>query len=122
LLAHGEEVPGVLVVSYCEALLRTANGAKARQVVKTHRTSLSPREAVNLGWICYRLGADDLAYGLLLAGLPDDLHNVKLLSTLERTAVRCRRVDDLVAAYAPLAASAPALHGRIKSLLRRRDR
>lgn len=116
LSALGEEVADDALEPYVDALLRSGESVKAREVVRARLASMSERTAASLAWACRRHQAYDLTIDLFVRSLPSQLHYVKHLNALEADAARCLRVAEVIAAYEKHATREPALHGRIKKL------
>lgn len=115
----GEEIPQQMLATYLQRLLERGEGAIARRFVDEQRADMEPKSAASLAWICYRLHAYDLALQLFLVGLPAQLDNYKYLQSLEATAGRCDRLEELIACYEQYAPEAKKLYGRIKRLKKR---
>lgn len=122
LLELGEEVPPALVPEFIESLLRTGQGARARQLVAELETGLDDRTATRLAWSCRQLLAYDLSFRLFLRTLPHNLGSVKFLTALERDAARSGRLPELIERYREHAADTPRLWGRIRRLESRLER
>jgi tetratricopeptide (TPR) repeat protein len=118
----GEEVGEVLLPEYVERLFATGQSLRAREEVTKRMGSLHPKLGVRLAWVCYHARAYDLACTLFLANLHGTtLSDYKYLAALEAGARRCNRLSQVLEAYRGLAQQAPQLHGRIRSLTRRKS-
>ncbi len=115
----GEEVPATLFPEFVQKLFETGQTPLARDEISAKMATLDAKTAAQVGWICYRARAYDLACALFLAQLRPNLANYKFLNALESAAARSNRVSLVLEAYASLLAEAPHLHGRRKALARR---
>ncbi len=116
LAALGEPIELEMLPTYLRGLLLLGRGGAARALVADRLATLTPKVAAQMGWQAHRLGAFDLSYDLLAAGLPANLDYGKHLSALERAAKMAGRVDDLRRLYAAHAPRAPKLRGRAQKL------
>jgi hypothetical protein len=120
LMELDEPVPLGLLVPYVQRLLETGQSAAAREFIAQQRPHWEAQVAASVAWVCYHLQAYDLALWLFLQGLPTHAQEYKYLSALEKAAVHCQRVDEVIEAYEALAADEKHLYGRIKTLEKRR--
>jgi tetratricopeptide (TPR) repeat protein len=120
LMELDEPVPLGLLVPYVQRLLETGQSAAVRQFIAQRRPHWEAQVAASIAWVCYHLQAYDLALQLFLQGLPTHAQEYKYLSALEKAAVHCQRVDDVIEAYEALATDEKHLYGRIKTLEKRR--
>jgi tetratricopeptide (TPR) repeat protein len=111
-----EEIPSELLEAYIKGLLETGESRTARRFILERLDTFDDRTATSLGWICYHRQAFDLAMALFLKVLPSKLSEGKFLSTLETTARRCNRIEDLLASYETYAPLSKNLYGRSNRL------
>ncbi len=115
----GEEVPPALFPELVEKLFAAGETPRAREEIGARMEQLDARTSVQVGWVCYKARAYDLACSLFLARLRQNLTNYKYLNALEAAAARSNRVPLVLQAYDSLLQEAPHLWGRRKSLARR---
>jgi len=119
--ALGEPVPEALVPTYVQRLLAHARGREARGFIAANRGEWSSATVKAVAWVCYQARVWDLALDGFQQVLDEELTNVKFLAALEKAARQCRRVDELIEAYAARAPECQRLYGRIKRLERARS-
>lgn len=112
----GEEVPPEIVPTYVRRLLETGRGADARRFVEARRDELPPATLLSVAWAAHKLSAFDLALGLFITCVPDQLGNPKFVAAAARAARACNRTDELAARYRECAASDPRGFGLAKRL------
>jgi hypothetical protein len=122
LIDLGEKLPAEVLPEFIENLLSTGQGPRAREIVAEIEDGLDSRTATNLGWICHRLHAPDLAFRFFVLTLTANLNSVKFLSALESDAMRAGRAQDLLELYRARAQDQPRLWGRMRNLQRRLER
>jgi tetratricopeptide (TPR) repeat protein len=114
-----EAVPAALVPEFIQKLFDTGQSPRAREEVLARMNSMDARTGGQVGWICYRARAYDLACTLFLNHLSSNKSNYKYLNALESAAVKCNRLAELDTAYRALLPEARHFYGRWKSLTRR---
>lgn len=117
----GEPTPDAVFPEYVDTLFQTGNSQKARQEVQQRLERLEPRLGVQLAWVCHHAHAYDLSCMLFLRFVEANLSNFKYLVALESAATKCNRLKEVINAYRGLAGAHPKLHGRMKSLSRRKQ-
>jgi hypothetical protein len=116
LAALGEPVPAELRQPYLRALLHTARASAARVFVGALLDTIEPKAATSLGWVCYRAQAWDLAYDLLVRGLPARVTDPLHLNALQKSAAHAGRTDELAEVFTAHASKNGALHTRARKL------
>ncbi|MGH8643524.1 MAG: tetratricopeptide repeat protein [Gammaproteobacteria bacterium] len=119
LMELGETVPAEMLEAYVQRLFETGQGALARSFIHQHHAGWDAPTQASIAWVCHRLQAYDMALQLFLAALPERARDYKYLSALEYCALRCQRIEQLLAAYESLAPQNNRLYGRMKSLSKR---
>jgi tetratricopeptide (TPR) repeat protein len=113
---YGEPVPEHLVAGYVGALLRTAQGARARALVDRLKSTFSARTTVDVAFTAHRLQAFDLSFELFVSALPSRRADPKFLGALERAARLTGRIEQVLDIYRAQAGETKQLYGRIKKL------
>jgi tetratricopeptide (TPR) repeat protein len=116
----GESVSDAVFPEYIATLFQTGKNQKARREIQQRMGQLDPKLAVQLAWVCHHAQAFDLSCTLFLQNVETNLSNFKYLAALESAAGKCNRLVEVMAAYRDLAKARPKLHGRIKTLSRRK--
>jgi len=114
-----EAIPDTLLPEYVEKLFKTGKSREARELLADRTRDVDVRLATRLGWVCYHAMAYDLAYVFFTFALPANLHGAKFLTSFEKAAGICHRIEELVELYRDHASQAHNLHGRIKTLVKR---
>ena len=116
LAEHGESVPQHLLPELVEDLFATGQGEKARATVIESLPELPARLAVQLGWVCNRAQAFDLVTQIFKEHVQENLNSYPFLNALENAAKKTNQAESVIEVYQGLAATHPALFGRIKKL------
>ena len=95
LVELGEAVEVPVLVEYVEALMNTAQGPKARAVVRERLESLAPAAARTLGWNAHRRGAFDMAFEAFAVALPAYSDNESMHKAVDWAAARTGRQSEL---------------------------
>lgn len=116
--ALGEEVSPEILGELVGALLRAGRPREAHSLVERFLPRLEPRACARIGWVCRKLEAHDLAFGLFGRAFPHERGNVKFLNAFELVAKRSGRLDELIHLYEEHAPQSKNLYGRMKRLAR----
>ena len=119
--ALGEPIPEELISKYVSALVADGQSDHARQFARDQANRMSQQTLVSLAWACHRLQMHDIAFELFVLVLENRLDDFKLLNTLEFSAKRAGRVEELAAVYETLGPKQPKLYGRAKRLKPQED-
>jgi tetratricopeptide (TPR) repeat protein len=114
-----EEIPAALLPEFIQKLFETGQSPRAREEIMARMNRMDSKVAVQVGWICYRAQAYDIACTLFLDHLGTNKSNYKYLAALESAADKCHRLSEVLEAYRTFLPEARHFYGRWKSLSRR---
>jgi tetratricopeptide (TPR) repeat protein len=115
----GEGIPDAMFATYLDALLRSGEGEKAREVTRERLPALPASVAHEAGWKAYHLQAYDLATELFLVALPANPGYAKLLNALVKSATAAGRREEAAAALRELAQRLAPEHRNLWGYARR---
>ena len=111
-----EAIPIGLLCEYIRSQLGQGKGKIVRQWLSPRIDNIECKDALQLGWVCYKLKAYDLAYTLLVRDFEKQYDNFKYQTALELSAQKSGQLDELINLYEQYIETDKRFYGRSKRL------
>jgi tetratricopeptide (TPR) repeat protein len=111
-----EVIPIGLHCEYVRNLLTQGKGKILRQWLSPRIDNIERKDALQLGWVCYKLKAYDLAYTLFIRDFEKQYDNFKYQTALELSAQKSGQLDQLINLYEQYTETDKRFYGRLKRL------